>query len=299
MNNRITYEKFITLYNENYNDKEISEILKINYKTIQSYRLYRKLPPNRKNEDKFIIKDPDQIINLFNNGYSKQEMCEILNIKPNTLTGYLRRLKLNILERNKNLRKEITGSNLNIIIGALLGDSAISKNGEINFTHSLKQLEYLNFKYELLKDLDLSNNKISTRYDKRTNKYYHSSSFRIKPTKLSKELRKSLYIPKKIITKEILEYYNIQSMAIHYMDDGTMIKPYHVKYHFFATDGFDLSSIELLKTHIEDNFNLKCKIRKVGINNDKYQLYISGKESNLRFENLIKPYCCESMYYKI
>ncbi len=114
-----------------------------------------------------------------------------------------------------------------------------------------------------------------------------------------KKLRNRLYVPKKIITENILKYYNAQAMAIHYMDDGTMSHPHNVKYHSFATDGFDLDSINLLKNHIEKTFNLKCRLSIVGINRDKYQLFISGKESNLLFEKIIKPYCCKSMYYKL
>lgn len=299
MRSKINYEEFIKLYNENYNDKEISEILNVKFDTLQAYRLRKKLSPNRKNEDKFILKDKTLLIDLFNQGYSKKEISEILNINFNTLTSYLQKLDLKILNRNKTLRKTPSDEQLSIIVGALLGDSSISKKGEINFTHSLKQLEYLNFKYELLKDLDLSENKTYSRYDKRVNKYYHCSTFRIKSLDLFKKWRNSLYTPKKIITVDILKYYNAQAMAIHYMDDGTMCNPYKVKYHSFATDGFDLNSINLLKNHIEKEFNLKCRLSIVGVNRDKYQLVIRGKESNLLFEKIIKPYCCKSMYYKL
>lgn len=299
MKSKINYEEFIKLYNENYNDKEISEILNVKFDTLQAYRLRKKLPPNRKNEDKFILKDKTILIDLFNQGYSKKEISEILNINFNTLSNYLQKLNLNILNRNKTLKKNPSNEQLSIIVGALLGDSSISKNGEINFTHSLKQLEYLNFKYNLLKDLDLSENKSYSRYDKRVNRYYHYSTFRIKSLNLFKEWRNSLYTPKKIITTDILKYYNAQAMAIHYMDDGTMSSPYKVKYHSFATDGFDIDSINLLKDHIEKEFNLKCRLSIVGVNRNKYQLVISGKESNLLFEKIIKPYCCKSMYYKL
>lgn len=299
MKSKINYDEFIKLYNENYNDKEIAEILNVKFDTLQAYRLRKKLSPNRKNEDKFIIKDKQVLIDLFNQGYSKKEISEILNIKFNTLSSYFQKLHLDVRNRNITLRKKPSNKHLSIIVGALLGDSSISKNGEINFTHSLKQLEYLNFKYELLKDLDLSENKSYSRYDKRVNRYYHYSTFRIKSLTIFKEWRNSLYIPKKIITEDILKYYNAQAMAIHYMDDGTMSNPYNVKYHSFATDGFDLNSINLLKNHIEKEFNLKCRLSITGINRDKYQLFISGKKSNLLFEKIIKPYCCKSMYYKL
>ena len=299
MRSKINYEEFIKLYNENYNDKEISEILDVRFETLQAYRLRKELSPNRKNEDKFILKDTTELINLFNQGYSKKEISEILNMNFNTLTSYLKKLNLKIRNRDELSKKNPSDEQLNIIVGALLGDSSISKNGEINFTHSLKQLEYLNFKYDLLKDLDLSENKSYSRYDKRVNRYYHYSTFRIKSLNIFKKWRNFLYIPKKIITKDILKYYNAQAMAIHYMDDGTMSNPHKVKYHSFATDGFDLDSINLLKNHIEKEFNLKCRLSIAGANRDKYQIFISGKESNLLFEKIIKPYCCKSMYYKL
>lgn len=296
---KINYKQFKELYDNNNSDREIAEILNVTYNSVQQYRTRYKLPINRKNEDKFKLKDTSKLLELYNKGFSKQQICEKLNLKLHTLTGYYVRLGLNDFKQRINIRTQPTQNQLSIIVGAVLGDSSILKNGMINFTHSNYQKEYLEFKYNLLINLSKSEIKNYTRFDKRTNKNYYSYSFYLRPLNIFKELRNNFYKDKKEITTEILKYYNEQAMAIHYMDDGYVSKPFNIKYHHFSTNNFSIKSVKLLQEHLLNKWNLKSRIDMVGKEKNQPMLVISDKKSNLLFENLIKPYCCKSMYYKI
>lgn len=295
----IDRELFMLLYSQNFSDREICERTNKSFKSIQAYRLRLGLTPNKKNIDKMVIKDKSKLIELFNLGYSVIQMSEILEVNKFTIIGNLKKLNLSILQRNKAMKIEPSEREKSIMIGTLLGDASMRKSGLITMSHSIKQLQYIEFKRELLKNISCSEIKYSERKDKRTERVYFSSMFIIRSTKFGRYIFDHLYKDKKIISKEVLKYYNEEAMALHFMDDGCVCKPFKVKYHFFATDGFDYDSVNLLKIHMKEKFNLKTRIQIIGKNKNHYQLCIVGKESNKNFENIIKPYCTESMYYKI
>lgn len=295
----IDYDLFILLYNQNLSDREICERTNKTFKSIQAYRLRLGLAPNKKNIDKMVVKDKSKLIELFNLGYSAKEMSEILNISKFTIVSNLIKLNLKLSVRNKNSIIEPSEREKSILIGTLLGDASMQKSGLVTMSHSIKQLEYLEFKRNLLKNISCSEIKYNERHDKRTQKTYFSNSFIVRSTAFGKKIFNHLYKEKKVISKEVLEYYNEEAMAMHFMDDGCMSMPFRVKYHYFATDGFDYNSVNLLKIHIKERFNLDSRIQIVGKNRDHHQLCIVGKESNKNFEDIIKPYCTESMYYKV
>jgi len=295
----IDHELFMLFYNQNFSDREICEKTNKSFKSIQAYRLSLGLTPNKKNIDKMVIKDKGELIKLFNLGYSIKKIAEILKLNKITVGINLRKLGLKASIRNKTMKIEPSEREKSIMIGTLLGDASMQKSGLITLSHSIKQLEYIEFKRNLLKNISCSEIKYSERKDKRTERIYFISSFIIRSTEFGKSIFNYLYNDKKIISKEILKYYNEEAMAIHFMDDGCMAKPHNVKYHFFATNAFDYNSVSLLKEHMKEKFNLNTRIQIVGKNKDQYELCIVGKESNKNFENIIKPYCIESMYYKI
>lgn len=55
-----------------------------------------------------------------------------------------------------------------IIIGCILGDSYLTKSGCLQIEHSIKQKEYIYWKYEKLKTIVRSEPVQVSRYDKRT-----------------------------------------------------------------------------------------------------------------------------------
>lgn len=292
---KINRDDFLNLYNLGYNDSEISKILDCSTSQISKIRIGEFGLKARRIKGRFFTINEKKLIELFNEGYSKKEMAEILNVKINTLQSYLIRLKLLVSERDKSLKKEPTDRQKNIIVGMFLGDSSINKSGNIITGHSIKQYEYHLFKINLLNSLKNSGIKISARNDKRTNRTYHTAFSVFSSTEFTKYLR-NYYIPKKVICEDLLQYYNEESLTIHYMDDGYVSKPFHVKYHHFCTNGFDYDSVKLFSDFLLKRFNLKNRISKW---KNQFMVIISDKESNLLFEEIVKPYFCESMLYKL
>jgi hypothetical protein len=68
-----------------------------------------------------------------------------------------------------------------IIIGKLLGDSSITKQGNITIEHSMKQREYVYHLYEKFKNIIKNEPKIYERLDKRYNKINTSIYIKTNP----------------------------------------------------------------------------------------------------------------------
>ena len=95
------------------------------------------------------------------------------------------------------------------VIGCILGDGYITKNGSLQIDHSLKQKEYVHFKYAFLKSYNVAGKapKIVYCYDKRTNKTYQSIRFYTKCH--FQQLRSIFYATgKKEVPKDIQKYLN-------------------------------------------------------------------------------------------
>ena len=92
----------------------------------------------------------------------------------------LRRANILHLLYNKEI-KYLTDEQNQIILGSLLGDAwmALSRKGDVmlRFKHQAKDLDYINWKYEKLKDLCAAAPKYKEYFDKRTQKTYSSYTF--------------------------------------------------------------------------------------------------------------------------
>lgn len=127
-----------------------------------------------------------------------------------------------------------------IAIGKILGDGCISKTGNLNFCHSIKQIEYINHCYDLFKNYTKSGIKIYK--NKRNNKIHKILAFDTKAI-FKKEL--SIFyifdgINKKrikIIPNNINELITPVSIAYWIMDDGYFDKPnINISTHSFTLD---------------------------------------------------------------
>lgn len=187
------------------------------------------------------------------------------------------------------------------LIGSILGDTHITKNGQINIGHSIKQKEYFLLKYNKLKNLDniLSKQKQLnyTTYDhldKRTNKIYTTLSI----TTLSKfKLERSLFYPDNIkkIPNNIQDIFNEESLAYWYMDDGSK-NSIKGKGMVIDISNFNEHDEILIKNMMNNKFSCEVSFHRRSINNTK--LYIKAS-SALHFSNIIRPYIIPSMEYKL
>ena len=121
----------------------------------------------------------------------------------------------------RKIQKSLSKEQKRLLIALLIGDGTISSNYVFKLSHSIDQREYLEWKVELLNKLGIKNNGIkeyisSCGYNKGKGVIYSQLSL----NSTIKALRRSVYIPKKIFTRNMLDWIDEQGLAIWFMDDG-------------------------------------------------------------------------------
>lgn len=286
-------EKIAELYQQGLTAKQVGEIVGKTERTV-CYHLQRLgiTRSQKKIDDEIFVK-------LWNEGKTDEEIAKYFGTSISTIKSYRTRGekagKFNITRYFSQEKHELSELQKQFIYGSLLGDMSIgmnkrSKNARINLIHCPKQEELFMKKIELLGEF-MGNYKLyEGTLDKRTGKKYPTFKGN---SKAHEEFTKiyHLFYPegKKIITKKILD--NIThpiALAYWFMDDGT-------KEGQIATNGFTLKEVELLQEWLLNFWKLSTSINK---NYNNYTLRILAK-SRKQFEELIKPYMVESMYYKL
>ncbi len=188
-----------------------------------------------------------------------------------------------------------------VLIGAILGDSHVEKNGKfcrVRFDHSIKQLPYLEWKRERLFPYSAPLSLYQV-YDKRTGKVYKRARFNTYTTLLFNPYRDLFYQGgKKILPLNIESLlHSSLALAIWYLDDGSLktdCKAYRPH-----TNSFTLSEVEILKRVLFKNFGIQSQIHKQGAG---FLLYIGSKGSEAkRFGEILLPIVekrIPSMLYK-
>lgn len=185
----------------------------------------------------------------------------------------------------------------NLIIAMAIGDGYIDKRGCITVFHSEKQLEYVKYKFSLVKRL-CTHKELIERDSNNTKKY----GFRLKVTRFTKLLRKVLY-PNgvKVINRKILNRLGPRELAIWWMDNGSCSNIKHPK------SGKPVTSISTLSTCLskEENqviidwllekFMVKFGQRKM---KNSFALVCRMKEGR-KLKNVIGSFVIESMKYKL
>lgn len=146
-------------------------------------------------------------------GYCKRHVCKILK-------------SFGITTKRVSFNRHLSDQQKSIIMGSLLGDACITvaKSGKcrIRFVHGPKQYEYLNWKYEKLKDIVLTCPKT-----RKTPKAYgkESRSFITQVHDFITELHNKYYKNnKKSIDLGYLNKLDSLSVAVWFMDDGYLYK---------------------------------------------------------------------------
>ena len=107
-----------------------------------------------------------------------------------------------------------------LILAMVWGDGYVSKQGDIIVKHSIKQADYVLWKYNLLKKAHLKLSPLVQRNNGKNNCLY----FRIHVTKYGKRLRRVLYQNsfKNIYRRKWLNKLTPFHLALWYMDDGSL-----------------------------------------------------------------------------
>ena len=196
------------------------------------------------------------------------------------------------------LKEKLTNEQKSLIIGSILGDGYIRQlpgraDAFLEINHSNKAQQYVDYKYNILKNICESEPKERYTDELKTKKAYR---FFTKQNKEITILYNQFYKNNKKIIPRDLEL-NAMIMAIWYMDDGskTQNKLNNANINIYLnTQQFSLN----------DQKYLLFLLRKIGINarlnKDKiyYRIRIL-KDSVPVFMQMIDKYIIESMKYKI
>lgn len=213
---------------------------------------------------------------------------------------------------------------MSVLIGLLLGDGYIDDKGRIGIEHCEKQKDYCIFKAKLLhsvcggKDIKV-HEYIRNRSILKDKKQFKESTFVTysfkKQSKSFIPIREMLYGEdrRKHISKEILDYLDVCSIALWWMDDGSLTEKY--TYPANKTErvkcGYSLrfytylskEENELIRQYFIDNYDMFWNVVPAeGSKNDNQWILRCGVIEGRKFLNIIREYVIEkvpSMAYKV
>lgn len=192
-----------------------------------------------------------------------------------------------------------------LLIALLIGDGTISSNYVFKLSHSTLQREYLEWKIKLLNRFGIKNNGIKEYVSKcgyNTGKEVLYSQMSLIPT--IKALRRSVYVPKKTITRKLLEWLNPLGLAIWYMDDGcinvnTSKQRSSIQHTIKIATCVDETTIKTIISYFDEVWDIHFRPFKEG--KSTYSIASSSELDCEKFIKIVKPYVKQvpSFLYKI
>lgn len=192
-----------------------------------------------------------------------------------------------------------------LLVALLIGDGTISSNYVFKLSHSTSQREYLEWKVSLLDRFGIKNNGIKEYVSKcgyNAGRSVLYSQMSLIPT--IKALRRSVYIPKKTITRKLLEWLNPLGLAIWYMDDGcinvnTSKQRSSIQHTIKIATCVDSDTIKTIINYFEEVWNIHFRPFKEG--KDTYSIVSSSELDCKKFIKIVKSYIEQvpSFLYKI
>lgn len=201
--------------------------------------------------------------------------------------------------------KKLNKEQKSLLIALLLGDGTISSNYVFKLSHSEEQREFLKWKVKLASEAGFKLNGIKEYISKcgyNLGKNVLYSQFSINPT--IKALRRTVYIPKKTITRKLLNWLNPLGIAIWFMDDGcinvnTSKQRSSIQHTIKIATCVDINTANIIINYFNEVWNIKFRLFNEGKNT--YSIASSTEEDCYNFVSLIKPYITQvpSLLYKI
>lgn len=201
------------------------------------------------------------------------------------------------------------------VIGMLLGDACLQTTGHnyrIRIKHCKKQLEYLEFKLNILKRIEGANPSIKEKntFLKKTGKTYDGFELSSKSIRYFYKIHKIMYLNnKKNITHNLLNRLTPLGIAIWFMDDGYLwlqkrknkdgsirINDRKIK---LATHCFSLEEQKIICQWLMAKYNISAKIYKPEPkkNPEQYAICLNATNSN-KFIDLVKDYILQPLFSK-
>jgi len=201
----------------------------------------------------------------------------------------------------------LTRDQRQIILGSALGDACVykpetSRNAYVLMKHSIKQREYVEWKYNILKNLVVSPPKyMKSKPHPRTGKEYESISFKTRQIPCITEIH-DLMGTREITQLWLDEITDPIALAVWYMDDGSCYrvpnkKSYVVSFH---TGNRTFAELELLKSWMNNQFGLDHVGAYIPPNGRTCTVMRIWSDQTIRkLEDLVRPYVIPSMQYKL
>lgn len=190
--------------------------------------------------------------------------------------------------------KKLSKEQKSLLIALLLGDGTISSNYVFKLSHSEEQREFLKWKYDLAINSGFKLNGIkeyicTCGYNKGKKVLY--TQFSINPT--IKALRRTVYIPKKIITRKLLNWLTPQGLAIWYMDDGcinvnTSKQRTSIQHSVRIATCVNKEIAEEIVKYFSEIWNIQFRLFHEG--KETYSVVTSSEKDCKNFISIIKPY---------
>lgn len=229
-------------------------------------------------------------------GYSKSGWSNIYK--------YCREYNLEFdFSKNHQLRSiDFTERQKDIVFGTLLGDGYLrptngnAKNHSyaLSLCHGEKQLDYLKWKLNELDNFVTTKDFLVNKRSFRGNAPTYSFSTISHP--FLNEAHRICYSNngKKDITAEWLDQLSPLSLAIWYLDDGSLNKHYHTI--VLCTNSFSRNGQLLAINYLKQQFNLDAKLE--ARRNNQTVIRINASQSR-KFMDIIIPYVPSCMEYKL
>lgn len=205
----------------------------------------------------------------------------------------------------RKITKKLSKEQKSLLIGLLLGDGTISSNYVFKLSHSEAQREFLQWKVDLLNKFNIKNNGIKGYISKcgyNIGKNVLYSQMSLNPT--IKALRRTIYIPKKTITRRLLNWLNPLGIAIWYMDDGcinvnTSKQRSSIQHTIKIATCVNEPTINIIIQYFLEVWNIKFRPFKEG--KGTFSIASSTEEDCKKFIEIVKPYIEQvpSLLYKI
>lgn len=193
---------------------------------------------------------------------------------------------------------KLTTKQKEILVGIILGDGHLEtqNNGRtyrLKVEHSIKQKEYVDYLYQIFKELTISVPKERTR--RSFGKELKSYGFTTISNDVFKFYGQQFYHnDKKVMPEIISELFSPKSLAMWFMDDGSY-KSIHHRTYIIHANCYTKEELELIKSVFEKKFGIKIGIHKQYL---QWRLYVYSESAQL-FRKIIEPYILPSLKYKL
>ena len=204
---------------------------------------------------------------------------------------------------SRKIVKTLSKEQKSLLIALLIGDGTISSNYVFKLSHSEHQSEFLKWKVELLNKLGIKNNGIKEYVSTcgyNTGKKVLYSQMSINPT--IKALRRTVYTPKKTISRNLLNWLTPQGVAIWYMDDGhinvnTSSQRSSAQHTIKIATCVDETTANMIVQYFKEVWDVNFRLFKEG--KGTFSIATSCEKDCEKFICIVKPYIIPSLLYKI